>query len=132
MELGGMNYHTREKRPPNTLGEETTKPQKMRQKANDPFSFCGYNNKHVTGDDPIRCMAELARGLRITSIPVVAGITAISASVSDVDLPIAAASRRNNLRRSLKFSDGRESMSQRSALIKAAVPLGPILRAFST
>ena len=77
-------------------------------------------------------MAELARGLRITSIPVVAGITAISASVSDVDLPIAAASRRNKLRRSLKFSDGRESMSQRSALIKAAVPLGPILRAFST
>ena len=77
-------------------------------------------------------MAELARGLRITSIPVVAGITAISASVSDVDLPIAAASRRNNLRRSLKFSDGRELMSQRSALIKAAAPLGPILRAFST
>jgi hypothetical protein len=53
MELGGLNYHTREKRPPNTLGEETTKPQKMRQKANDPFSFCGYNNKHVTGVDRI-------------------------------------------------------------------------------
>jgi hypothetical protein len=71
MELGGMNYQTREKRPPNTLGEERTKSQDG-AKGKRPIFCCGYTNKHVTAreagvwSDQVRCMAELVRGLRIS------------------------------------------------------------------
>jgi hypothetical protein len=54
------------------LGEERTKPQKMGQKANDPFSVAAIPTSTSLRvrpgfwSDQVRCMAELVRGLRIS------------------------------------------------------------------